>query len=213
MKVYGDLFVRGGTERLDRFSATLENHLVNGWSRNHEREAEVRSAALGPLYCYSCTRLKSRPSGDLWMAMHSQGYLYVSNILAHEFPSLTYDQYNAILSDFCKHCARPAADEAGVSLELGNQDPQLEEFISPTAAGILRAFSAGANRAVSHPLDRKRWNAFLLAAHRENAELSPDLLERWLVEEEKWPEDKARALSVEYEHARDLLNTYESLPA
>jgi hypothetical protein len=36
------------------------------------------------------------------------------------------------------------------------------------------------------------------------------MLKRWLIEEENWPEDKAIDLVIEYEHARDLLEVYES---
>jgi hypothetical protein len=39
------------------------------------------------------------------------------------------------------------------------------------------------------------------------------MLQRWLIEDEKWPEDEAINLAVEYEYARDLLKVYESRPA
>jgi hypothetical protein len=213
MKVYGELTVRGDGQALENFIVALEHHLTNGWSRYREREAEVKRAALGPMYCFACTARDSRPASELWMATHTEGYLYVSNILAQEFSSLTYDQYNAILSDFYHSCAKPAAENVGVSIEPGKADPQLEDFVSPPTARLLRSSSALVNRSVLHPLDRRRWNEFLAAAHREGADLSADLLQRWLIEEEKWPEDEAINLAIEYEHARDLLETYESLPA
>jgi hypothetical protein len=36
------------------------------------------------------------------------------------------------------------------------------------------------------------------------------MLQRWLVEEESWPEDEASNLAIEYEQARGLLEVYES---
>ena len=36
------------------------------------------------------------------------------------------------------------------------------------------------------------------------------MLARWLIEEEKWPEDKATDLIIEYENAQELLEVYES---
>ena len=61
-----------------------------------------------------------------------------------------------------------------------------------------------------HPLDRKRWNEFLTAAHREHAPLDSSLLERWLIEEEKWPADRAEELIRQYENGQQLLEVYES---
>ena len=114
------------------------------------------------------------------------------------------------MREFHDRFALPAANKAGVKVELGNPDPQIEDFLSGPTARLLRTFSSAANKAVLHPLDRKRWNEFLTAAYREGASLDPSVLERWLIEEEKWPEAKAIQLIIEYEHARDLLETYES---
>jgi hypothetical protein len=147
------------------------------------------------------------------MATRSDGTLYVSNILARDFSSLTYDQYNQILSDFYTSCARPAADAVGVAIELGNSDPTLEDFVSANTAKLLRSFSARANRSIWHPNDRERWNEFLTAAYRERTTLDASMLQRWLIEEEKWPEDRAIGLAIEYENAKDLLKVYESQQA
>ena len=213
MKVYGDLIVKGDENSFESFIVALQQHLTNGWSRYREREQEVARVALGPMYCFACTSLGSRPASELWIATHSDGHLYVSNILAEELPSLTYDQYNAILSDFYHNCARPAAESCRARIELTEFDPQLEDFMSGGTAGLLRSFSALANRSILHPLDRRRWNEFLVSAYKEGSRLSAESLQRWLVEEEKWPEDEAINLATEYEHARDLLDIYETRPA
>src|SRR5437879_7979595 len=98
MKVYGDLIVRGDEQALENFIVALEQHLKNGWSRYREREAEVGRAALGPMYCFACTARDSRPASERWMGTHSDGYLYVSNILAQERSSRAYAQYHALLT-------------------------------------------------------------------------------------------------------------------
>jgi hypothetical protein len=213
MKVYQDLVIHGSRQALDQFVADLELRLTNGWARYHAREREVRKAALGSMYCFSCAASGSRPTSELWIATRSDGSLYVSNILAREQSSLTYDQYNAILREFHDCFVSPAAAASGVEVEMGSPDPQIEDYLSPAAAGLLRTFSRLANRSVVHPLDRKRWNEFLTAAYREGAPLEVLMLQRWLIEEEKWPEDEAIDLAIEYERARDLLQVYESRPA
>ncbi len=210
MKTYQDLVVRGNQQMLDRFIAVMEEYLTGGWTRNYRREAELSKVALGKMYCFTCTAQGTRPASDLWLATRSDGSLYVSNILAKEFSSLTYDQYNAILSDFYNTCVGISAQDTGVTVELSNPNPNLEDFLSANTADLLRSFSVGANKTILHPLDRKRWNEFLVSAFHEGAALDTSMLERWLIEEEKWPEDEAHRLTVEYEHARDLLQVYES---
>jgi hypothetical protein len=213
MKVYQDLVIRATQAALDRFITDLEQRLSDGWERYHARESEVRKAALGRMYCFSCTAADGRPASELWIATRPDGDLYVSNILAQERSSLTYDQYNALLREFYDRFARPAAQAVGAEVELGTPDPQIEDFLSETTANLLRSFSGIANRSILHPYDRKRCNEFLTAAYREDAPLTASMLQRWLIEEEKWPEDEAIDLAIEYEHARDLLEVYESRPA
>jgi hypothetical protein len=210
MKVYRDLVFRGNRSALDRFVTDLEPRLTDGWTRYHARESEVRRAALGTMYCFSCTTAGQRPASELWVATQADGALYVSNILANEYSSLTYDQYNAIVQEFHDRFALPAARATGVEVELGKADPQIEDFLSAPTAKLLRSFSGLANRSMLHPLDRERWNHFLTAAHRDAAPLSASMLQRWLIEEEKWPEDEAINLAIEYELARNLLEVYES---
>lgn len=213
MKVYGELTVTGDAKVLDQFICTLSQNLRNGWSRNRGREQEVSAAALGPMHCFACSETASRPASELWMATHSKGHLYVSNIIARQLSSLPYDQYNAILRDFFNNCVLPAAEAAGATARLSRFEARLEDYMSSQTADRLRSFSARANRSILHPLDRERWNEFLAAAYREGVQISADLLQRWLIEEEKWPEDQAISLAVEYEHARDLLRVYEARPA
>lgn len=170
MKVYQDLVIRGSRALLDRFMSEVERRLTDGWTRYSARESEVLTRSLGHMYCFSCTNEDSRPASELWMATHQDGSLFVSNILAREHSSLTYDQYNAILQEFHDRFLAPAAQAVGVAVELGNPDPQIEDYLSAGAASLLRTFSAAANRFVLHPLDRKRWNEFLTAAYREGRE-------------------------------------------
>jgi hypothetical protein len=206
MKVYQNLVFRGTRPALEQFVSEIEHLLDNGWTRDYAREGEVRTPALGRMYCFACTALGSRPASELFL-VNSDGDLHVSNVLSDS--ALTYDQYNAIVQEFHRF-AVPAAESAGVSVDLGEPDFRIENCLDPRTAKLLRSFSALANRSILHPLDRERWNQFVTAAHREGTRLSASMLRRWLIEEEKWPEDVASSLAVEYEHARELLGVYES---
>lgn len=211
MKIYRDLVFCANRKELDDFIGRIESSLSHGWARSHAREKETHRAVLGPMYCFSCTAAESRPACELWIATRSDGCLYVTNVLVQEQASLTHDQYNEIVREFCDRFARPAS-QGRIKVELGDSDQRIEDFLTPSTTELLSNFSKLANRAILHPSDRKRWNEFLTAVYRDRAALRPDTLQRWLVEEEKWPEDEAINLAIEYEHARDLLGIYEPQP-
>lgn len=210
MKVYQNLEILGSQPELDRFIVELDSRLTGGWCRDHAREREVHSAALGPMYCYAYEGDPERPASKLWIAPKNAASVHVSNILPEQLRSLTYDQYNGILQHFNERCASHAAFAAGVSIKLSSPELRIEDFLSLSAAALLRTFSRHANRMVLHPMDRQRWNEFLTAAYQEGASFPPELLVRWLVEEERWPEDEASNLAIEFEHARELLAVFDS---
>jgi len=214
MKVYQDLNIYGSRQALDAFIVRLDQCLADGWTRSEAREAEIgHSGAFGRMLCFLCAPEGMRPASELWIATHSDGSLYVSNIWAPEFRSLSYDQYNSILSEFYESCVKPAANMAEVDVELSNSEPRIEDFFSPKTVELLRHFSHCANRSHLHPLDEDRWYKFVTSAHRDGAVLDSSMLKRWLIEDEKWSEDTADRLVTRYAEARSLLKVYEALPA
>jgi hypothetical protein len=72
-------------------------------------------------------------------------------------------------------------------------------------------FSRLANKSTgaAHPMDKKRWYAFLIAAHRASKRLDSDQLARWLVEVEAWSAGRAQDLAIDYEFALGLLEQYD----
>jgi hypothetical protein len=79
--------------------------------------------------------------------------------------------------------------------------------MSHDTAELLRRFSACANKGTgaSHPLDRDRWNAFVVAAHHDGSRTDASDLRRWLIEVDGWAPEVADQLTVEYEYGRELL--------
>ena len=115
--------------------------------------------------------------------------------------------------------AHGTADRLGPSLDVVQPGPgagrlrAVAEFakLSEAAADALRRFNALANKSTgaSHPYDRQRWFDFVIQTHTDRSELDPDLLHRWLIESEDWPEDQASDLAIEYERSRALLARFE----
>jgi hypothetical protein len=188
---------------------TIGRSAQSTWTRNLEREAELRRHAFGEMFCISRNAASGLLRCTLWIARRRDGSYYVSNILADEKPSLTKDEYNEILRHF-RDEVREAAEAHDVRLDLGQSDPQLEDYFSSGTADLLREFARAArDRSLLHPNDRHRWNLFLSAAYRERNRLPAELLTRWLIDDEYWPEDEAVELGAEYERARDLLAVFE----
>jgi hypothetical protein len=139
-----------------------------------------------------------------------KGYKII-NIVPLKVRELGYRGYNALLQDFAARVARPAAEMAGFKIELTSNRQSLDDWLPVEAATALRQFSVLANKSTgsSHPSDRKRWLAFLIKAHQDKRSFNSDLLMRWLVEVERWPEEVADKLASQYEFGLDLLDQYD----
>jgi hypothetical protein len=135
------------------------------------------------------------------------GTFFVSNIIPTVKVQLGQGEYNAILEDFYDRVIRPYTEPAGVTASLTDGEVDLEHWMSHETAELLRQFSACANKGTgsSHPADRDRWNAFVVAAHRDGSRMDDTDLRRWLVEVDGWLPEVADQLAVEYEYGRELL--------
>jgi hypothetical protein len=147
----------------------------------------------------------------LWLTMEEPDRLEVANILSEKKDALTYDDYNTLLDSFYRHAVAPAVAECGATVEISPPDVSLGDFIPQDLAEKLRRFSAAANKATGtvHPQDLQRWVDFLTEVHQRSCKLPPDMLGRWLEEEEHWPAETTWQLLEEYEFARELLSAYD----
>lgn len=144
----------------------------------------------------------------LWQ--EADGYR-VANIVPRPAGELGITNYNAILQDFLERVARPAAQAGGFEIELTSASQSLDNWLAPEPAAALRRFSRLANKSTgaAHPMARERWYAFLIATHRSTRRLDADQLARWLVEVERWSDEKADGLAIDYEFALGLLEQYD----
>lgn len=147
-------------------------------------------------------------SGMLWQ--EGSGYK-VSNIVPRNVDELGITKYNAILRDFVARVAEPASRTGGFEIELSSSHQSLDDWLDADPAAALQRFSRLANKSTgaAHPMDRDRWYAFLIATHHASKRLDTDQLVRWLVEVERWSEDKAHELAIDYEFALGLLEQYD----
>lgn len=215
MKVFRDLYITANAETMAAAVAAMESTLPPGWTR--EREAEKRSQAFQATarraaYCFARKQDPKLPAAMLIVALKDPetdpGTFHVSNIVPVDRHQLDHAEYNALLEDFYQRVFKPYAESSDLEYTLTGAEAGLEQWMDSTTADLLREFSAGANKGTgaSHPSDRKRWNAFLLAAHQTGSRLDASTLARWLVEAEDWSPEIAEQLALEYESGLELLS-------
>lgn len=212
MKVFGELTIQLKNKLYLDLVAEIERKLTEGWTRNVERETEVwsRSQAKSSCFRYAGTDKASPTSADLWL--HNAGqHAYVSNIVPAQQGRLSYDEYNTILRTFWEQLAQPAAEILGLRALLSKTDVEIEDLLSKKAAEALQSFSANANKSTgsSHPLDKQRWNEFLITCHRKKDRIGTDLLSKWLMQD-GWDEESASDLVIQFEQGTGLLEQYDT---
>jgi hypothetical protein len=210
MRTTSELTIRGERNDLDRLLARVEALLRDGWKRDRQAEERLgRRGGAGPWgFCFSCTARGDRAAAALWFHARSPNELYVANVVPLDKQELSAEEYHRLLSEFEREFLRPAAAEVGVETEVVQHRLTVEDDLSAEAVRLLRSFSTAANRACLHPSDRRRWNAFLVRVHQDEALFDPALLDEWL-QQEGWPEDTRCQLVGEYEAARSLLSAYD----
>jgi len=211
MKVFQDLELQGDRDSIRRLMEEIKANLSGGWTHAEDIERRYSLDVGKDTYCFSCTRAGSREPATLFSIFSEPNRLAVGNIISHGNADLTPDQYNHILGDFYERFIHPRAEKMGILGHPSPVDMSIEEIISRAAAERLKNFSRMANKSTggSHPLDRERWFEFLVTMHKEKQKLDWDILFRWLVEDEGWPEEVADDLTSEYEFARSLLEFYD----
>jgi hypothetical protein len=189
----------------------IRESLTDGWRLDLEVEERTRQGVAADVHCFTCSNglngSRRRRAATVFL-MGRENVLRVANIVPDETPNLSREEFNAILEEFWRNFAKPAASQFGATCELTEPEADLEQWMSPETAKKLRTFSDCANKRTgsSHPADKDLWYDFILAAHEEASDFSASTLMRWLVEEGEWSEDIADELAIEYERERGLLH-------
>lgn len=211
MRVFRDLSISANAAEMAAAVAEMERSLPNGWSR--DTGAEARSQAYPTLakrvtFCFACKKDINRPAAVLILSQTDSDTFCVSNIIPTDQHQLEHAEYNGIFEEFYTRIFKPYADKAGLKYIATNAEASLEQWMDSDTANLLREFSTCANKGTgaSHPNDRERWNAFVLAAHRSGSTIDPTTLARWLIETDDWSPTIAEQLALEYESGRELLN-------
>ena len=106
----------------------------------------------------------------------------------------------------------PIAQELNLQVKLTDNNQTIEDWICTDSANKFRRFSDLANKSTGsgHPYDEERWFEFVISIVLNNEELSASRLERWLVEDDNWPDYVAENLAREFEHETSILRYYRN---
>ncbi|MDR5776849.1 MULTISPECIES: hypothetical protein [unclassified Caballeronia] len=213
IEVFQDLLVTDN-DRLSLRKALLDA-VAAPW--HHDTEVEERLLSMGTgdeerMLAFTRAASKDIAAATVTLFPDGASSYKVSNIVPRERSSLSEGEYNAVLLDLVTEVVEKAKQSNGITFELstGQQGPL--DWTTQEAANALLTFSLGANKssAASHQLDRERWMAFIVAAHRsEHEHFYPSYLARWLTKAEHWPEDVAERLATDYESSLELLAYYD----
>lgn len=211
LEEFQDLRLYGPVDSRTALRNALIQRADGLWNHAEDREREwARVTAGGEVLIFDRQAGEGIDSVGLFLSKREDGYA-VTNIIPRVLSELSRKQYNAALQDFIKRIARPAADATGFRIEITEPYQSLDDWLPPQAAYALRRFSEAANKSTgsSHPLDRRRWFTFIIAAHRDIGNFDVSRLDRWLVEVEGWSEEKAQDLAIEFEFGLALLDEYD----
>jgi hypothetical protein len=206
MKTFQDLYIHLNGFEMEALVDLFTKQCNEYWMRAIDREK--KSESLGEkAYCFEHSESGGLRNAGLTLFEKSHDVWYVPNIVPIESGQLSYDEYNNLLTDFTNSIVKPVIEDLPVSIELTKDQIFLEDITGEEIAGLLKKFSALANKSTgsSHPLDKKRWFAFIYAVNKAEATVHTDILERTLVEQ-GWSEESSNELAIEFEFAQDLLN-------
>ncbi len=211
LEVFQDLRLRGP----EGWRSVLRHALLRGaaapWRHASEKEERLADLQRGKdAMVFERAEDEEADAAILFLFWLSDGY-EVTNIVPLRPREFDYRRYNAVLQDFIRRVAEPASRAAGFSVEATEPRQSIADWLLPDTAEALRRFSWNARKSTgsSPPMDRDRWLAFLIRAHKDGRAMDATRLARWLIEVEDWPAHKAHALAIEYEFALDLLAEYD----
>jgi hypothetical protein len=210
MKTFRHLQLHGSRAQITALREKLAELTPSAtWQRN----VELRGSSAPDVSVFEYTGGEA-PGACVWLFDEPYG-ARVTNIVPTTTSALSHDEYNTLAERFAHDVLGPLAAQIPVQIDLGPTEKSIEDLLPASTAGALLRFSSSANRSTgtAHPQDAEKWDEFVILAHRERVSMSPDTLQRLLVEDEGWEHDQALELAIQYERALRLLASNDNFQA
>ncbi len=213
IKVFQELVLKGSDANRDLLKSTLIASKVPLWcfDKVATDNTPQNITPQRDVIVFHRSKDVEAEAANLVLLERDIGY-YVPNIVPTESRELSMDEYNAVLKDFAKKIAKPAAKKCGFTVKLTKPFQTLADWLSPQSAEALRVFSSLANKGSgsANPLDQQRWHRFIIAVYKSRRSFDAGMLDRWLKEVGHWHEDDANKLVIECEQGLALLKRYNN---
>lgn len=202
--------IQGSGKALDTFLSDLENRLPPGWSRATDLEQRILSMGFaiggnrifafsdpnrGRMLSLTLARIGDRLQGGLSVPANS---------------SVPMEEVTRLEREFVNQTLLPLAAERGLSIGSREVPDPLQSHLSDGGWFSLQEFVRFANKtdSVLAIEDRRRWNRFLVKAHRGAGKPTSEQLSDWLISKGFAPQLVERLVG-EYELGTDLLEEYD----
>ena len=176
---------------------------------------------------YQVDRYSAMPERDtLAVYIHEKGLPYsrlivcansASNVVAivnivpmseSGISHIEYAEYNKLLDLFRDQVFGTINHEQGNEIRENSEEYNIEDVIPKSYTALntwLNMYPLS-----GHPLDTKRWYAFVVALHENNEYLSLDDFAKYIMENYEWPSDKIEEFSLRLESQLELLEYYDN---
>lgn len=121
---------------------------------------------------------------------------------------IEYAEYNKLLDLFREQVFGTINHEQGNEIRENSEEYNIEDVI-PKSYTALNSW-LNMHPLSEHPLDTKRWYAFVVALHENNEYLSLDDFAKYIMENYEWPSDKIEEFSLRLESQLELLEYYDN---
>lgn len=205
MKTFKDVYIRVGDAGIVDYIRDVTESLEIPWERAYENEENSRY--LGEVaYCFQRKEDSNLPAAGLSIFQKDASTWFIPNVVPIASGQLSYEEYNCIITEFYDSFLSPASEKHGIVVEITTGELRDEDVVGETPAKLLNVFSNCANKSTgsSHPMDRKRWFAFIVEASRSKNEIDTENLRRLLMQQ-GWSDESALDLVIEFEFGRDLI--------
>ena len=121
---------------------------------------------------------------------------------------IEYAEYNKLLDLFRDQVFGTINHEQGNEIRENSEEYNIEDVIPKSYTALntwLNMYPLS-----GHPLDTKRWYAFVVALHENNEYLSLDDFAKYIMENYEWPSDKIEEFSLRLESQLELLEYYDN---
>ena len=213
MKTFKDLIIQNSKiQTLKDILQTVISGLPADWIFRQdlvEDYAKNVSKNKDEVGCFESPTINAK-KGLVWFVIW-ENELKIVNIVPTVSVSLTHDEYNEILDCFNRDCVSKSLLNKDVSLKITEGVYNIQQIAGAKTFEALNKWEKLCNHSTgnTNSFDFERWADFLSIAFKEKSDLTPDLLNRWLVEERNWNDDDLiTKMVLDYEYGLSILEHY-----